>query len=248
MNNQMDNQNKPVSNQIIMQDIQMKKLAIFDFDGTLYPFETFTFLIDQLKKQSGFQSKHSKFNRQFFVTYVLYKLKIIPKHKMRERALTTFIQLFAGMTRNDIYRFFENAYLDMKDRVNADVLRELQELKERGFVIVLVSGAVRPLLEIVNRDIPFDILVGSEIPIKNDAYDEHGEIIYIQGEMKVEGLMNALHNEGITNSEINWEESFAYADSESDLPILELVGHPVCVAPDNKLREIAISRKWEVIN
>lgn len=227
---------------------QMKKLAIFDFDGTLYPFETFTFLIEQLKKQLGFQLKHRKFNRQFFVPYILYKLKIIPKHTMRERALITFIQLFAGMTRKEIYRFFENAYLDMKDRVNGEVIRKLQELKEQGYVIVLVSGAVRPLLEIVSRDIPFDIIVGSEIPIKHDVYDEHGEIIYIQGNMKVQGLMKALHIEGITDSEINWTESFAFADSESDLPILELVGHPVCVTPDDKLREIAISRKWEVIN
>ena len=42
------------------------------------------------------------------------------------------------------------------------------------------------------------------------------------------------------------EESVAYADSASDLPMLEAVGHPVAVNPESKLATIARKRGWHV--
>jgi hypothetical protein len=41
--------------------------------------------------------------------------------------------------------------------------------------------------------------------------------------------------------------SFAYSDSESDLPMLQAVGHAVVVNPDGPLRRIAAEHGWEVI-
>ena len=38
----------------------------------------------------------------------------------------------------------------------------------------------------------------------------------------------------------------AYADSASDLPMLEAVGHPVAVNPEVKLAAIARRRGWHV--
>jgi phosphoserine phosphatase len=37
-----------------------------------------------------------------------------------------------------------------------------------------------------------------------------------------------------------------YADSIDDLPALEVVGHPVCIAPDKKLTKIAQQRGWQI--
>jgi len=51
---------------------------------------------------------------------------------------------------------------------------------------------------------------------------------------------------GETDS-INWSESWAYADSYSDLPVLERVGHPIAVYPDNELATHAQEHRWEII-
>ncbi len=40
---------------------------------------------------------------------------------------------------------------------------------------------------------------------------------------------------------------YAYSDSESDLPMLETVGHPVAVNPDATLARIARERGWDVL-
>jgi HAD superfamily hydrolase (TIGR01490 family) len=41
--------------------------------------------------------------------------------------------------------------------------------------------------------------------------------------------------------------SYAYSDSMSDLPMLESVGHPVAVNPDNALADAAHDRGWPIV-
>ena len=41
--------------------------------------------------------------------------------------------------------------------------------------------------------------------------------------------------------------SYAYSDSESDLPMLRLVGHPVAVNPDKTLARVAREEGWEIM-
>ena len=42
--------------------------------------------------------------------------------------------------------------------------------------------------------------------------------------------------------------SFAYCDSATDVPMLEIVGHPHAVNPDKALRKIANDRGWPVLD
>ena len=46
---------------------------------------------------------------------------------------------------------------------------------------------------------------------------------------------------------IDLNESYAYSDSESDLPMLRTVGHPVAVNPDAELARVAREQGWEVM-
>ncbi len=47
--------------------------------------------------------------------------------------------------------------------------------------------------------------------------------------------------------EIDFAASYAYADSISDRPLFEMVGHPVAVYPDAQLAALARERNWETI-
>ena len=46
---------------------------------------------------------------------------------------------------------------------------------------------------------------------------------------------------------IDLEASYAYSDSESDLPMLRAVGHPVAVNPDGPLARVAREEGWDVL-
>jgi len=64
------------------------------------------------------------------------------------------------------------------------------------------------------------------------------------GEGKLERLDSTL---GWTGDDLSEVTSYAYADSLSDLPLLEAVDTPVAVAPDRHLRKIAEQRDWPVL-
>jgi HAD superfamily hydrolase (TIGR01490 family) len=47
--------------------------------------------------------------------------------------------------------------------------------------------------------------------------------------------------------EIDLSESSAYSDSETDIPMLEAVGHPFAVNPDRALARMAHERSWPIL-
>ena len=51
---------------------------------------------------------------------------------------------------------------------------------------------------------------------------------------------------GLTLSD--FKKSFFYSDSMNDLPLLEVVTHPVATNPQDKLREIAQDKNWKILD
>jgi HAD superfamily hydrolase (TIGR01490 family) len=47
---------------------------------------------------------------------------------------------------------------------------------------------------------------------------------------------------------INLSDSYAYSDSISDLPMLSIVGHPVAVNPDIRLKQTALQHDWPILD
>ena len=107
---------------------------------------------------------------------------------------------------------------------------------------MLVSGAYTSLLTSVTKELQFDTIIGTEIPLKGEIIDYKTPIYHIQGLRKNEKIKEVLDG-----YDIDWQNSFAYGDSLSDLSVLELVGNPVAVSPEPRLHAIATERKWEIV-
>jgi phosphoserine phosphatase len=87
-------------------------------------------------------------------------------------------------------------------------------------------------------------VVGTQVELKNGRYT--GRIVppVITGADKDRYAREFFSARSI---DIDWEASYAYADSITDTDLLNMVGHPVAVHPDAKLYEMARSRNWEMI-
>jgi len=46
---------------------------------------------------------------------------------------------------------------------------------------------------------------------------------------------------------IDLDGSYAYTDSFTDMPMLEVVGNPVAVNPEKELREAALENEWPIL-
>lgn len=218
------------------------QIAIFDFDGTLYEEETFRLLMDHLKTHPVHHTKYKKFIRASMPLYIANKLKIYSTRRMKERLMQIYANCLLDISEKDIHTFFEELAVKMKPDFNEEVVARLKQHHEDGVYVMVLSGAYDLLLEKSLKNLPVDTFIGTTIPFKNGEIDGDTPLYPIQAERK-----NEMIEKFIVGKEIDWKNSYAYGDSLSDASVLELVGHPVVVQPEQSLENVALKRKWEVI-
>ncbi|WP_277585360.1 HAD family hydrolase [Psychrobacillus antarcticus] len=219
------------------------RVAIFDFDGTIYAEETFTLLMKHLKEHPTYHSSYKRFYRAIVPPYIANKLKIYPSSKMKSRSMQLYLEAFDGLTKQEMDVYFEEIKTEMQQDFNEKVLEKLKLHQQENIHILLVSGAYTQFLERVTDGIVFNQIIGTDIFYKDDKVYTKNVIHHVNGEQKTLKVQEAL-----SGHQIDWENSYAYGDSFSDLPVLELVGNPVAVRPEEKLRKLATARGWEVMD
>lgn len=224
------------------------KLAIFDFDGTLFPNQTIPYLMKRYVKLGYSKIRYSVFLGKLFIAFIKYKLfsnKGHGKEQFRREATIYFVQLFNDQDPKVLEDFFVQVIPDVIGDLNQRVVEEVVQAKHRGETCVLLSGGYTPILQDVAQALGIDYMIGTDIQ-KSDIYEGKLRIKTLDiatGPRKVERLM-----ELIKDKEIDWKSSRAYGDSVYDKYILELVGNPIAVNPDEFLKKLAEEKKWEIIS
>lgn len=219
------------------------RIAIFDFDGTVYANETFKLLMEHLKHHPTYHSNYRTFYRQILPLYIGYKTKIVSEATMKERSMQLYVNALGSLNQNELQHYFAELKASMQNDFNHEVVSRIHQHHTEGIFTMLVSGAYTPLLHAVTDGLPFDAIIGTEVPYTIDQQlDRQKSIYHIQGKRKNEKIMEALQSK-----DIDWTNSYAYGDSYSDLSVLELVGSPVAVKPKKRLAQIANARDWEII-
>ena len=125
------------------------------------------------------------------------------------------------------------------------VYPEARELVERhrdaGHVVAIVSGSPRFTVE------PLAEHLGVEHALYTVLESDGGVLTgrVVEPVCFEEGKIFWLR-EFIDEQDIDLARSFFYTDSITDLPLLELVAHPVAVNPDPMLYRTAVRRRWPV--
>jgi alcohol-forming fatty acyl-CoA reductase len=159
--------------------------------------------------------------------------------------------------RGDFLRHFYRRYEDASvEQIDTDVqelftkliltksfpsgIRRVREHRELGHRTILITGALSFVVEPLRP--LFDEIIASEMTIKpNGRYSGELSQVPPTGETRAQVLADYCASEGLA-----LEQSIAYADSTSDLPLLEAVGFPVAVNPETRLAAIARKRGWLV--
>jgi len=88
----------------------------------------------------------------------------------------------------------------------------------------------------------FDGALGSGWEKADGEYTGRAIEPFTYREGKAQAMQALAEREGF-----DLEASFAYSDSESDLPMLRAVGNPVAVNPDSELERVAREEGWRII-
>src|SRR5690606_36753213 len=130
------------------------RVAIFDFDGTLYSKETYQLMMTHLKNHPQHSLRYRKFYSDIMPPYLGHKLKIYPEAKMRARSVQAYLMALETFTQTELEQYFGEIADKMHGDMNNRVVERLRQHVADNVYVLLVSGAFLPLLHSVTAKLP----------------------------------------------------------------------------------------------
>jgi HAD superfamily hydrolase (TIGR01490 family) len=157
---------------------------------------------------------------------------------LRQRILDSI----AGHRVVDLARLGPEMLAGILPRAYPEMLEVAWRHQDAGVTVYIVTAASQELADTMASVFQLDGGIGMRSEILDGVYTGRpaGPFTYREG--KAEAIREVATLEGFDLS-----ESFAYSDSESDLPMLRAVGHPVAVNPDAELLRVARAEGWQVM-
>jgi HAD superfamily hydrolase (TIGR01490 family) len=125
--------------------------------------------------------------------------------------------------------------------IYAEALELIAEHQKAGRKTVIISSSPAETVEPIGEYLGVDDVIATRARV--DAQGRYtGDLeFYAYAAHKAEAIREMAVAEGL-----DLAGSYAYSDSITDLPMLEMVGNPVAVNPDRELARVAREREWEV--
>ena len=163
-------------------------------------------------------------------------------HDQLEKMRNYLTQMIAGW---DVEVVRQSVAETLHAIIDPIVFDEAVELIENhhaaGRDVVIVSASGTEVVEPIGEMLGADHVVATRLVEKDGRYT--GEVeYYAYGPNKAKAMKQLAEQHGY-----DLDASFAYSDSETDAPMLEVVGHPFAVNPDKALRRVAEERGWPIL-
>ncbi|WP_217589625.1 HAD family hydrolase [Lentibacillus saliphilus] len=220
-----------------------------DFDGTLFQGNSFKIMFQAAKKDFTIK-EWGIVAKGLLKATVQGMLK--GKQAFKHGFFKAFARSFKGKTKEELTIFFHQLVQMGKDNVHHELVETIHEHQKKGDTIIILSGALRPFLDafIASLGLKQVTAVGTDL-----KYDETGVCTgeldqIVNGTVKVDKVKAWLSNvesdsdQGISDREE--PEIWAYADSMSDVPLLQFAHHPIVVNPNDDMRHVAQEHGWPI--
>ena len=215
------------------------RAAFFDLDKTVIAKASVVALGPQLHAR-GFIRRRTLARAVF--AQVMFLWFGADQNKM-EKIRRDMLKVGKGWNRGEVRSLVQET---LHDVIEPLMYREALELidyhRAQGDEVWIVSSSPIEIVE------PFADIIGANGAIASraqvDDLDRYtGELeFFCQGPNKATAIRELAAARGI-----DLAESSAYSDSETDVPMLEVVGHPYAVNPDRPLAKIAHDREWPTL-
>lgn len=158
--------------------------------------------------------------------------------KLRDSVL----RLTRGWDQAEISRIVVDTLVEVVEPIVFDEALELiRQHQAEGRKVFIVSASPEEIVAPLARYLGVDEAIATRAEL-----DAHGRYTgrterYCYGPEKATTIAEVAERDGI-----DLAASYAYSDSATDRPMLELVGYPVAVNPDRELLRTARARGWEM--
>ncbi|MDB5167534.1 MAG: HAD-superfamily subfamily hydrolase [Candidatus Saccharibacteria bacterium] len=213
-----------------------KKFAVFDIDGTIFHWQFFHELFDELVEAGVIDAsiahpvlEDRKKWRQGSLDWSVYETGLV-------KALNVGI---VGIDKQ-LLEEISDRIITVKGKVLYHYTRDLlRELQSQGYTTIVISGSQQTLVERFARTYKIDIALGLDYEFSDD------KLVAIKRE--IYGQKDTLLKQVVAEHGLDWHDSYAVGDTSGDAGMLELVDNPIAFNPDSKLLAIAKEKGWKIV-
>ncbi len=212
---------------------------IFDLDNTLIADDS-DFLWGQHLVEQGIvdAEAYARANEKFYEDYKQGQLDIVA-------FLNFSLKPLADNDAAQLYRWRDDF---ITQKIQPFLLPAAQNLIERhrrqGDTLLIITATNRFITEPIAHLYGIEQLIATTPEIKHGQFTGNfvGIPSFQMGKVKLlEQWLLAFPQESL-------DDSWFYSDSHNDLPLLQLVTHPIAVDPDAMLRAYALEHQWQIIS
>lgn len=214
--------------------------AFYDLEGTLVSTNLVHTLGFYARRQQGIwqtvkKSAGTLAKLPFFGVTDLYSRNVFNE---------VFFRSYEGFSQDRLRYFSDELFEEVLKPAIFDGTPELiAQGKKIGQRQVVLTGALDFTIERLMKHLGIDDCVANRLEFVNG---------YATGRVLPPVMASATKAKWIREyaerENINLSESYAYSDSISDLPMLSIVGHPVAVNPDFRLKQTALQHDWAILD
>lgn len=214
--------------------------AFYDLEGTLVRTNlVHTLGFYAMRQQGLWQTARSSIGTiaklPFFGAADLYSRNVFNE---------VFFRSYEGISQDRLRYFSEELFEEVLKPAIYDGTPELvAQGKKIGQRQVVLTGALDFTIDLLMEHLGIDDYVANRLEFVNG---------YATGRVLPPVMASATKAKWIREyaerENVNLSESFAYSDSISDLPMLSIVGHPVAVNPDFRLKQTALQHDWAILD
>jgi HAD superfamily hydrolase (TIGR01490 family) len=213
--------------------------AFFDLDKTVIA-RSSTFAFSRPLYQGGLINRRTVLRSAY--AHVVFLLAGAD-HDQMERMRSYLSSMVAGWKVQQVREIVAETLVDLiQPAVYAEAVALIDEHHAAGRDVVIVSASGGELVEPIAAMLGADEVIATRMVVEDGRYT--GAVsFYAYGENKAAAVRDLAAARGYA-----LDDSYAYSDSATDVPMLAAVGHPVAVNPDRALRREAAARGWPVLD
>jgi HAD superfamily hydrolase (TIGR01490 family) len=223
----------------IMSNFPANKASFFDIDGTIVKnFTMLDFASFLMSKKLFPKASHEEMSlvlnryKSGEINYESFSKKFLEAYAIgmkgnKVKLITQEAKKYVESNKFQLYNYTEKLLSDLSKKTS----------------IIAVTASTEEIVSVIGEKLGFKGILCSKLAKTSEVYNGKLEKALASRDEKKETV-----NEYLRNNPTDLWNSFAFGDTDQDIPFLEKTANPVVLNPNKEILDIARSKNWTILN
>ena len=218
----------------------MKRLAVFDIDGTLFRSSLLIELTNSLVTKKIFPEEAKKEIQEDYINWLNRESGY---ENYIRKVVSVYEKFIVGCSEHEVEKTVEKVLSQERKKLYRYTRDLIKKLKKESYFLFAISGSPGHIITSFAKEMGFDKYLGGYYEVVDGKFtgvQPYGN----PAQDKKKTLQSFLDKSEI---EFDLIDSLGIGDTESDISFLEMLGNPIAFNPNQKLADHAKKNNWKII-